>query len=228
MRRRFTTTEPRTRGDGAAVAVVATLRGDPQRNAALVRDADDRLDLLDAVRLHDRRGLVLVPRQVPERVAELAQVRRLGEHVLGCRRRRGRSSSARSSAPSEKPGGSTMLTRPPPPRLGTITPLRSRFSIDACSASLILVERVAVGDDRVGRDEALLHHRDEARQVVAHAAVAVLGAEDRPALDGDRRPAERSRSRRRARRWSSTTVPARRDIRTACVWALASVAASST
>ena len=44
------------------------------------------------------------------------------------------------------------------------------------------VERVARGDDRLGVEPAVLHHPDEPRQVVAHADVAVLGAEDRAAL----------------------------------------------
>src|SRR5581483_1033719 len=67
---------------GAAVAVVPAHAGHPQRQPALVGDADDRLDLLDRLRLDDRGGVVVVPALEPERVAELAQVLLGREHVL--------------------------------------------------------------------------------------------------------------------------------------------------
>ena len=68
---------------------------------------------------------------------------------------------------------------------------------------------------------------DEARQVVAHPAVAVLGAEDRAALDSDRdlRDGDGRIGALDARQHDGAGA-ARHRI--ACVCALASVAASST
>ena len=48
-----------------------------------VGQPDDLLDLLDRVRQHHRRGGVLVPGLVGERIAELAEVGFVGEDVLG-------------------------------------------------------------------------------------------------------------------------------------------------
>jgi hypothetical protein len=72
----------------AAVAVVAPGAVRPQRNATLVGDADDRLDLLDRGGHQHRRRRVLVPRRELERVAELAQVL-VGGQDLGRAERRG-------------------------------------------------------------------------------------------------------------------------------------------
>ncbi len=69
-----------------AVAVVAAGPVRPQRHAVLVGQPHDRLDLLDARRHHHRRGRVVVPRRVRERVAELAQVGLAGQDLLGAER----------------------------------------------------------------------------------------------------------------------------------------------
>jgi len=70
-------------GRRAPVAVVAPDARDPDRHPVLVRDPQDGLDLLDAVRLDDRRGLVVVPVAEPERVPELGHVLLGREDVLG-------------------------------------------------------------------------------------------------------------------------------------------------
>ena len=66
----------------AAVAVVPALRAHPERDAVVVRDPHDRLELLDRLGLHDGGGLVVVPPREPVGVAELPQLLDVGEHVL--------------------------------------------------------------------------------------------------------------------------------------------------
>src|SRR5262249_18705281 len=71
----------------APVAVVLPDARHPERHLVLVRDPHDRLDLLDRLRLHDRRRLVVVPPAVPEWVPELAHRLLVGQYVLGADRR---------------------------------------------------------------------------------------------------------------------------------------------
>jgi hypothetical protein len=49
----------------------------------LVREPYDGLDLLHGRGLDDRAGLIVVPVEMPERVAELPHLIGIGEHVLG-------------------------------------------------------------------------------------------------------------------------------------------------
>jgi hypothetical protein len=72
----------------AAVAVVAAGAVRPQRDALLVGDPHDRLDLLDRRGHDDRRRRVVVRRGVLERIAELVQVRVGREHLVHAERDR--------------------------------------------------------------------------------------------------------------------------------------------
>jgi hypothetical protein len=104
----------------SAVAVVAPRPVRPQRDAVLVGEPHDRLDLLDRRRHDDRRRRVLLPRRVLERVAELAQVLVGGQHLVRAERR-----GERVDRAGELALGQTRRQRPGRDDVGSVMTLPS-------------------------------------------------------------------------------------------------------